>query len=307
MVGECFGIGFNTFAEFAFNANVIDQHVALKDIDINFIATKAGTKTPISPLNPKKLIVRHNFLEIFLRIAEDKYLKPKIVTCIFDAVKMLFDDVLIPEMKKYDPNEWRKKAYWCEEVDAAYKSYQAVTQHIFTRYAIRKSTTGICNYLNYHDLVAICNDAGILNKDFGDRDVILAFRRAQMLQVNELTSNRSFQMSYVEYLEAIARIADEVSLPQIGGDTGYLALSPDMLKLQPLCLKLEAFLVRLLEKCVDPQFKDLYNIPNVSIFDVDFESRYHAKRRTFKSFQSIQAINMKTRGRTITEVKDQNV
>ena len=36
-----------------------------------------------------------------------------------------------------------------------------------------------------------------------------------MLQVDELESDRIFQMTFIEFLEAIGRIADKVSMPGI--------------------------------------------------------------------------------------------
>lgn len=46
----------------------------LKDVDFNFIATNSG-ETSSNPLNPKNALVRHNFMEILFRLAEDKFLK----------------------------------------------------------------------------------------------------------------------------------------------------------------------------------------------------------------------------------------
>ena len=40
----------------------------------------------------------------------------------------------------------------------------------------------------------------------------MAFNLSMMVQIDELNSDRMFQMSFVEFLEALARMAEAVSL-----------------------------------------------------------------------------------------------
>ncbi len=53
----------------------------------------------------------------------------------------------------------------------------------------------------------------------GERDALLSYRYAMMTQIDELNSNRIFQMSFIEFLEAIARICDLFSAPPYGDTT----------------------------------------------------------------------------------------
>lgn len=48
-----------------------------------------------------------------------------------------------------------------------------------------------------------------------ERDIPLIFNLSMMTQVDELITSRIFEMSFVEYLEAIARLANIVSLPSL--------------------------------------------------------------------------------------------
>ena len=45
----------------------------------------------------------------------------------------------------------------------------------------------------------------------------IAFNSSMMTQIDELSSDRIFQMSQLEFYEAIARIAEEVSLEPVEG------------------------------------------------------------------------------------------
>jgi hypothetical protein len=49
------------------------KNFKLADLDFEFIATNSGGKS--SKRNPERMLVRHNWMEIFCRLAVTKYLK----------------------------------------------------------------------------------------------------------------------------------------------------------------------------------------------------------------------------------------
>lgn len=53
--------------------------------------------------------------------------------------------------------------------------------------------------------------ANLLDENFAERDIQLAFNLSMMTQVDELNQDRIFQMSFVEFLEAVARVAEKYS------------------------------------------------------------------------------------------------
>jgi hypothetical protein len=55
-------------------------------------------------------------------------------------------------------------------------------------------------------------DAGLVSETFVSRDVNVCYGLAMMTQVNEVEKDRHLKASMIEYLEAIARVADKVSL-----------------------------------------------------------------------------------------------
>lgn len=46
--------------------------------------------------------------------------------------------------------------------------------------------------------------------NFGDADINRAFLNSQFISINELQSNDIFEMNYLEFLEAIARLCIEI-------------------------------------------------------------------------------------------------
>ena len=60
-------------------------------------------------------------MEIFVRLADQKFIKHGESTTFFDAINCLFNKYLIPEFGPTDPNIWREEVLYKEENDLALK------------------------------------------------------------------------------------------------------------------------------------------------------------------------------------------
>ena len=118
-------IGTNAFSDLCSNGlpTLIDgRMLALKDLDLERIQTNANDIQ--AKFNPKEKLIRHNFLEVFVRICMTKYLKNgagegnKVPV---ECMKMMFDRELAPYFKKFDSHDWRKKFCWQEDIDLVLK------------------------------------------------------------------------------------------------------------------------------------------------------------------------------------------
>lgn len=75
-MGDVFCIGINVFGELCTQGleDFVDgRFLKVADLDLERIKTNANEKN--SKFNPKNNIVRHNFLEVFMRLCDQKYLK----------------------------------------------------------------------------------------------------------------------------------------------------------------------------------------------------------------------------------------
>jgi hypothetical protein len=74
-------IAMNVFSEFVKETNIVDdQLLKLSDVDLKFIACNASAnKIRKSPMNPDKALVRYQFMEIVVRLAEDKYIRNEVL------------------------------------------------------------------------------------------------------------------------------------------------------------------------------------------------------------------------------------
>lgn len=70
---------------------------------------------------PADRLIRYNFLEIFVRIAKQKFIDSKVCTTYASACQKMFDDYLIPSFSNLDSHIWRKKQLWNEHNDLALK------------------------------------------------------------------------------------------------------------------------------------------------------------------------------------------
>eukprot|EP00828_Plagiopyla_frontata_P029989 TRINITY_DN38890_c0_g3_i1.p4 TRINITY_DN38890_c0_g3~~TRINITY_DN38890_c0_g3_i1.p4 ORF type:complete len:118 (-),score=17.89 TRINITY_DN38890_c0_g3_i1:140-493(-) len=86
------------------------------------------------------------------------------------------------------------------------------------------------------ELNSIIQQLEIFCQDF---EVNIAFNFSMMSQINETTSDRIFNMSFVEFLEAIARLSDQLPFFPLIYSLQQLQSIDDFSK--PLSMKLDAF------------------------------------------------------------------
>jgi hypothetical protein len=125
-------IGTNTFSDAVnqLSGFVDGKNFALADLDLEFISTNAGGKA--SKRNPERMLVRHNWLEIFVRLAVTRFQKKeKIANGPFQAMQFMFDLYADTFFKKFKNIWWRKNILYREEVDLALKHGIKVLKEIY--------------------------------------------------------------------------------------------------------------------------------------------------------------------------------
>jgi hypothetical protein len=108
-----------------------------------------------------------------------------------------------------------------------------------------------------------------VEKELTEREIANIFNVSIMTQVDELYTGRIFEMNYVEYLEVLGRLADKVSLCSLYyKEEEEIANCPKAERdEQPLCLKIEALLVKLMNTVVPwHSVMKYYKIPKDSSF-----------------------------------------
>lgn len=77
-----------------------------QDLDLKFIGTLSGTEKG-NPRKPDRGMIRFQFMEVLIRIAEEKYLKNNITNKMSEAMKFFWEDHLRQECCQYSTQTWR--------------------------------------------------------------------------------------------------------------------------------------------------------------------------------------------------------
>ncbi|CAD8076826.1 unnamed protein product [Paramecium sonneborni] len=268
--GDVFSMSQNPTSEFVNQCQLIDgKQMKLADVDLKFIATCSASQSDWKGnfRNPERYLVRYQMMEFLVRLSEDKYIRNQPGSPSYaQATRMILDQCL-PYMSQFDSHKWRMERYFIEQCDDVCKKHKQVIDYVYMHNSQKKVKPGQAPFMCLDELKDVCNTANLYDENFVERDVNLAFCLSMLTQVDELESDRLFQMQWIEFMEALARIADKYSPIGIGKQNDKEWTYEQRFS-QPLYYKLEAFMVHLIHTSVDEETKKNWKIPTVSMFDV---------------------------------------
>ena len=213
--GDIWSIGQMVFTDICNEANLIDSTFRLADID--FHLKGALFQEVRNPRSPPNSLVRFQFMEILVRVALDKYFKTGICETQSQAVEYLMEKNIVQRLGDVSANKWRIERYLFGSVEKVLKSQMGLLRAIYGQYSTRKVKPGQKAFMSLEEFTEIIMKAEILNDKFTAREIGVAFNLAMMTQVQELDTDRQYQMLFIEFLEAISRVCD-----MIGGDSKSL-------------------------------------------------------------------------------------
>lgn len=181
---DIFCIGTNVFSDLCANGleNFIDgKYLKLTDLDLERIKTNASEKN--NKFNPAEKLVRHNFLEVFVRLCETKYVKngagdgSKSIT---DCMEMMCEREIFPYFKKFDSHAWRKKVLWQEDIDLVLKQNLEALKTMYKRNIGRLALPGGLQYMSLGEFSDLINNSDVLSDNFGSKQIAAQFNLAMM-------------------------------------------------------------------------------------------------------------------------------
>ncbi len=135
-----------------------------------------------------------------------------------EAITILIDNHCKDVFPKYDAHTWREEKYWREETDDVIKKHKSILEQVYAKYSNKKVRPGEKKFMCLEELIDLCKHANLFDENFVERDACIAFNLAMMTNMDEINSERIFKMSFVEFLEAIGRIAHKLSPLKIGAN-----------------------------------------------------------------------------------------
>ncbi|CAI2371034.1 unnamed protein product [Moneuplotes crassus] len=210
-------IGTNVLGDIVnnFENELVDyKSLKLSDIDLEFISTKAGGKTKHEFI-PERQLVRFQFMEVLVRISIIKYFKSGLLKTMEEAIKTCFQEHFLTYLNSFDSRTWRLTKLWTEDCDKTYKRYHSVIAKLYNKYSGKYALPGDPHYMSIDEFFELVCDTKVVNDDFGQREIGALFNLSMMLRVNEIDQDKHINMTYVEFLEGIARLATRLKIPML--------------------------------------------------------------------------------------------
>jgi hypothetical protein len=177
-------------------------------------------------------------MEFLVRCAECKYSSDKESEDLSMVLVKFFINFCDEHFKKggYDQTVFREVRYWTEEIDFLYFTYEPLIKYFFDEFSGMKTLPGQKPFMCMEEFRMFLTSVKIDDK-VSEREVPLIFNLSMMTQIDEQISTRNTEMSFVEFLEAIARLADICSFPS-------LKYTPKEVKIKKFLLKNRSQLLR---------------------------------------------------------------
>lgn len=180
-------------------------------------------KPKIAKNHPKTGLIRFEFIELMWRLALKRFYETKEADSESSAVELLLKKHIFPNCSQFNSQSFRDSRYWNEDCDYLYKSHYSLFDHIYTIKGGSHRLPGEKMFMAFDEFLNIFTESNLMNDQFPERDVITSFNLSIMTQVDELHFDRHMKMQFVEFLEAIARAAELLSLPP---QDGYIVNLP---------------------------------------------------------------------------------
>ncbi|CAI2379577.1 unnamed protein product [Moneuplotes crassus] len=277
-----FAIPLNYYTDFVRNCGVIDgKEINYTESDTLHLSINKRTK--MTTLNPGNGLVRFQFLEILMRLGLKRSKK---ISNKAKRIDRFMNECILKNSKYQKVQEWRWEKYWNEPVDNLYKFHIKLLQEVYNNYSGRFKKPGEQTFMSLVEFENLWEHSGLQNDNFANRDVYVCFNLAMQTRVDELTSDKHLKMSFVEFLEAVARVANYLSIPppsskskfqylkkadtmnsdnqdeeiEAEGDEEIFLTEEELLN-QPLNKKIENILPNLLTNCTKQGFQKKWEWP----------------------------------------------
>ncbi|KAK3285311.1 hypothetical protein CYMTET_7077, partial [Cymbomonas tetramitiformis] len=223
--GESFSMGLNEYTTLLSDSNVPDpdsKYCKLKDCDsifiqANFNPHKKKKEAKEAKYNADNVVLRFEFIELAIRIAVAKYGKEQRCTALSEALTILVEEnfkLHIPSELQEDPNNFRRDRLYNIDVDRAFTRCvgKKMLNILFHTYKLADRGKGLC----LERWLEFLADLDIYNTLFSAtmREAKMVFLWARMMRVDELKDPKVYNAcTFVEFLEALARMCDVISIP----------------------------------------------------------------------------------------------
>lgn len=204
-----FGVNQMFAADLIARAGLVDGKVTrISDIDRLFIAAKVMNvemKRGLAVRNDKAL-VRHQFLEFLLRIAQQRFVQTKKTPSIAEGLQRVLDGLSDVSKTRIAELDAFFEMFHTESVDDVYKRHLNLVQTVYKHFSGLNVVGGGTNFMSCKEFQELLELIDAHNGEFPRQKAGFAFRLGMMTQAEETYSSRFQEMSIVEFQHALGAV-----------------------------------------------------------------------------------------------------
>ncbi|CAD8078083.1 unnamed protein product [Paramecium primaurelia] len=267
-------LGPSDYVEFLISTDVIEG-VKPNDIDIGFTST-AGAKDVSFPQAYEKGIVRCQLMEVLVRFCNDKYIRSGMCQTMTEGLSQLQQQCQ-EFLSKFDTSQaWRKMRLWNEKCDILIRDRMPMIKILYkyTCKLSKKPQQYKYDYISPQDFRDFLKQSNVICDELTERECYLAYLQSMITQKDELFSPKHYQMNLYEFIEAIARIAEKVSIIR-----GEKVLEIEYRRAQDLQDKIAGLLLLMYLTLIDEIKKALPNEPDIKHLENCMNNDFRSKKQ----------------------------
>jgi len=190
-------------------ANLIDATTRISDVDRFFIASKVlpiDMKKQSMAVRNDKALGRHQFLELIMRVAEQRFLQKGEATSMTEAVTRLLAHLAPSAERQEREIEAFFAAFHTEPIDDVFKKYQNGFREVYKRFSGGTTAPGQPPFMALAEFQQLLEGVGAYDSRFQARWSAYAFRMGMMTQADEVFCARFQEMSFLEFQHAVGAV-----------------------------------------------------------------------------------------------------
>ncbi|CAE8624826.1 unnamed protein product [Polarella glacialis] len=177
---------------------LVDSTVTrISDVDRFFIASKVLApdmkKRPNMLVNNEKVLNRHQLLELFLRVADQRFVQTGETPSIAEAMRRVLAGLEEAGQAKLSDLDNFLDAFHTDEVDDVFKMHTPMLQVLYERFSGRFTRPGQAKFMSLTEFQELLEISGSG----------VAFRMGMMTQPEEVLGTRFQEMTFLEFQHAL--------------------------------------------------------------------------------------------------------
>jgi hypothetical protein len=146
---------------------------------------------------------------MWVRIAISKYYRSGICNSYEESIKRLMEENVLPYLNRFNSTDFRISKLYKEQCDYILRKHLNTLKEIYKKASCVDMVPDEDSVMSMMEFVDLILSTGVVDKGFGARDIGTLYNLSIITQVDEVHSDRHLQMYFIEFIEAICRVADK--------------------------------------------------------------------------------------------------